>query len=111
MHALVSSSDRTIRAWNTIFGWAIGGETEGLIPSRVCMKVTAADVRGDELMQEIWRIDEVPGDVQGYDADDKRAFQDTIDREEDGRYIVQLPRKISPPELGESRTSGDDTVT
>ena len=37
----VSSSDRTIRAWNTIFGWAIGGETEGLIPSRVCMKVTA----------------------------------------------------------------------
>ena len=102
-----SSSDRTIRAWNTIFGWAVGGETEGPSTSNVCMRVTAADVRGDELKQRIWLVDEVPGDALGYDSDEKRAadcFQDTIYREPDGRYVVQLPRKISPPKLGESRS-------
>lgn len=39
----VSSSDRYIQAWNTIFGWAVGVETDGPVTSNVCMRVTAAD--------------------------------------------------------------------
>ena len=62
-------------------------------------------MRGDELMQRIWLVDEVPGDALGCDSDEKKAadcFQDTIYREQDGRYVVQVPQKISPPKLGES---------
>ena len=53
-------------------------------------------------------MDEVPGDTLAHGSDEKRAvdcFQDTTYRDEDGRYIMQLPRKSSPPQLGESRST------
>ena len=71
------------------------------------MKVTAAGGITDDLLQRFWLVEEVPGDAQDLETEERQAvehFLDTTYRGEDGRYVVQLPRKKSPPVLGESRS-------
>ena len=99
----VSSPDHSIRAWNTLFGWAIGGETEGSSTTNICMKVTAADGLNDEILQKFWLVDAPNLETEGRQS--VEHFLDTTYRGKDGRlYIVQLPTKKSPPALGESRS-------
>ena len=110
----VSSPDRSIRAWNTLSHWAIGGETEGSSTTNICMKVTAADGLTDEILQKFWLVVEVPGDAPDLETEEKQAvehFLDTTYRGEDGRYIVQLPRKKSPPALGEPRSLAPNSTS
>ncbi len=57
------------------------------------------------MLQRLWAMDEVPGD-HDYTADEHQAiahFKDTHQRDPDGRYRVQLPRKTPPPVMGASR--------
>ena len=53
-------------------------------------------------------LEAVPGDYTTFSEDEARAiehFQDTHFRNEEGRFIVRLPRKQPVPELGESRVA------
>ncbi len=50
--------------------------------------------------------EEPPSDVDQLSHDDQVAithFKDSVSRENDGRYIVQLPRREKAPPLGHSR--------
>ncbi len=101
-----STPDRSFRAWSSIFGWVIGGQTDSAESVPLCMKIVAADSRADEILQRFWKQEEVPGEDSTLTASDQRAldlFQDTTRRDCQGRYVVTLPRREPPLTLGESR--------
>lgn len=101
------SSDKMVMAKNTIFGWVVSGATGGTSSVGSCrLTSTSQDQSTAEMLQLIWEIEKVPGEPAHLDADEQVAmshFADTHSRDEDGRYRVQLPRKIPTPELGKSR--------
>ena len=102
---LISSPDKCLVAQNTIFGWAVGGSVNGDNTPNVCLTATASDKRADDMLQHLWAMDEVPGD-HDYTADEHQAithFKDTHQRDPEGLYHVQLPRKTLPPVLGASQ--------
>ena len=102
-----SSPDTNLTAWKTIFCWAIGGSVSRSSWVNVCLKASSTDARADELLQKFWAIEEVPGEKVQWTKEERQAaeqFQDTSSREEDGQYVVRLPRKPSPGEIGESRS-------
>ena len=84
--------------------WAVGGSVNGDNTPNVCLTATASEKRADDMLQRLWAMDEVPGD-HNYTADGRQAiahFKDTHQRDPDGHYRVQLPRKTPPPVLGAS---------
>lgn len=52
-----------------------------------------------------WAVESVPGEGSAPPEEQQAMdhFRDTVVRDEDGRYSVQLPRKSPAPQLGESR--------
>ena len=97
-----SSPNRCTRAWDTIFGWVIGGQTDGIASNSVCMKVTTSNTRADEILQRFWLQEEIPGEATGLTPDEQSAvtcFKDTTYRDQDGRYYVELPKRDPQPEL------------
>ena len=102
------SPDKCLIAQNTIFGWAVGGSVNGKESNNVCLTATASDKRADDLMQRLWAMDEVQGDSSNFTSDEQQAvahFKDTHQRDADGRYRDQLPRKCPTPILGASRST------
>lgn len=72
------------------------------------MKVTSTDMRGNEVLQRFWQLEEVSGDFQGLTHYEQRAvncFKDTTYRDAEGRYYVQLPKREPHLDLGESQTA------
>ena len=57
-------------------------------------------------LQSIWRMDAILGEDSSLRPEEQSAvrhFQDTHQRQQDGRYVVKLPRKDDTPILGRSR--------
>ena len=106
MHDIsVSTPDRSTRAWQSIFGWVVGGKIHSLSNSVGCLKLTSAD---DHTDARLWEQEEVPDSSPTYSKEDGHAlelFHDTTTRDESGRYIVQLPKKEPTLPLGESRST------
>ncbi len=104
---MASSASGELKAFETIFGWIVGGGTPST-PSEeaVCHRVEKHQETADEICERLWKIDQLPGEEELLTSDDQRAidlFNSTTTREEDGRLVVQLPRKYPTPQLGESR--------
>ena len=104
---VLHSRDRRLTAQDTIFGWMIGGSTVGEKTSRQCC--LASKVRkasADNMLKIFWELERVPGELTYFTSDEQAAvsgFDDTVIRTEDGRYSVQLTRKMPTPVLGDSR--------
>ena len=102
-----STPDRSFRAWNSVFGWIIGGQISTPTSSSCCMKIASADTRADEILQLFWQQEEVPNDEHALRHKDKQAldmFHSTVTRNLQGRFSVSLPRKIPPLSLEKSRS-------
>ncbi len=103
MHDLsVSSPDRSTRAYKSIFGWVVGGKTCKPSLNADCLKLSADDI----ILRHFWELGEVPDSSPHYSSEDNLAFEmfsDTTTRDPDGRYIVHLPHKDPPHQLGESK--------
>lgn len=94
----------------TVFGWIVTGTVKealretGTCPV-ACHVATVTPV--DELLERFWKIEEVNG--SNYSIDEQRCedlFRETVSRDHEGRYIVQMPKHPQYEQLiGASRTS------
>lgn len=105
------SADQQLKAENTIFGWAVTGADSDSNQERdvtpTCMKVSVQqEDEPDQLMRKLWELEQTPAEESTRTSDERKAiehFDETMQRDEDGRYRVSLPRKTPTPELGRSR--------
>ena len=104
---VLHSRDRRLTAQDTIFGWMIGGSTAGEKTSRQrCLASKVRKAPADNMLKIFWELECVPGESTYFTSDEQAAvsgFDDTVIRTEDGRYSVQLTRKMPTPVLGDSR--------
>ncbi len=105
---VIVSADKSFRAEETIFGWAVGGSSPVAMggASSTCLKMITYHDDISEQLQRFWSLEEVPGEPTLYTDEEKAAvthFQDTHKRSPNGRYIVGLPRREPRLELGRSR--------
>ena len=95
-------------ALETEFGWVLaGGIGVGCSTADCMISNHVSFLTGDELLRKFWEIEDGPRhDPMMFTPEEKmvqRQFLVTHKRSEDGRFIVQLPRKPDAKALGESR--------
>lgn len=88
----------------TVFGWALMGNTGNTNPKRSTTLLTSLD-SVDLVLRRFWEIEEVPNASKTSPAEEdcERIYHSTTTREADGRYVVNLPFNCKPPQLGQSR--------
>ena len=92
-------------ALNTEFGWVLAGGNELSNHNVVHHVVT---VSGDGLIQRFWEVEEHQSTDLALTPDERFVmdhFKAHHSRDDDGRFIVPLPRITNLPLLGESRSS------
>ena len=95
-------------AIRTHLGWVIFGPV-GRIESDFpgCQSLTSKldykNVRLETLLQRFWDLEE-PGIAESEDMDEcESIFKRTVGRDDQGRYVVQIPFRGEAPALGDSR--------
>ncbi len=103
--ALLKAPDSRYTAQPTIFGWTVSGPLE-YVPERASMlQIKATEDPLKEELARLWELDRTPDFPNMSIEDDEvtQHFLDTHTRDEDGRYIVKLPRVPQVLPLGASR--------
>lgn len=96
-------------AFETIFGWVLGGNISCLSPSfHVTSHCTSISSRDDTICK-FWEIEEAPptcndSELSLEERTIVRHFQETHSRSPEGRFIISLPKKPGVSPLGESRS-------
>ena len=99
----------TPTALETVFGWVLaGGVGSGRFAANNIMISNHVSIfTGDDLLRKFWEIEEGPkNDPMMFSPQEKlvvNQFLSTHKRSNDGRFIVQLPKKLDAKALGESR--------
>lgn len=100
----------SLKAELTIFGWTVGGtdSQEHQIGSGAlsCLRVSRAVEDPERLLRRFWETEEFPSDDPSQTPEEQQAcehFRSTVQRDDDGRYRVSLPRRLGVPDLGASR--------
>ena len=108
----VKGAPGTVKAWNTVFGWALRGPfvpdkstTSAAVPDYVATCI--AEQASDELMVKFWKSEEPPAPQQILTPEEEQVeehYQSTHSyNPQKKRYVVTLPKKQNPPQLGDSR--------
>ena len=104
---MASSANGEFKAFETIFGWIVGGSTPSTLNEEaVCRRVEKHEETADEICERLWKMDQIPGEEEQLTNDDQKTldqFDSTTTREDDGGVVVQLTRKSTGFQLGESR--------
>lgn len=91
---------------NTVFGWIVSGKVAGIPePSAVC-NVATNEESLEQAMEKFWEIEESEDTKSKFTPREKRCeshFNQTVQRKEDGRFIVRLPFIDEPTRLGVSK--------
>lgn len=102
-------------AQNTVFGWILSGWTTSLTSSSPSITNTFVSLaedfendiesRLDTALTRFWQLEEIPSSESSTDEDAlcESHFTQTFERQADGRYIVRLPFRASPPPIGQTR--------
>ena len=94
----------TPSAFKTCFGWVLAGTVQGdqdQLPAYTCCHVSV-----DSILKRFWEIEEFNPQQPIFSLEEKsvmKHFKENHIRDDKGRYIVSLPRKIDVESLGESR--------
>ncbi|XP_076285541.1 uncharacterized protein LOC143211602 [Lasioglossum baleicum] len=100
-------SPATPVAQNTTLGWILSGPIAPPEPTQsIDVHHSTVVIDLDRTLRKFWEIEEIPSHVTTTPDDEKceQHFKATHSRQPDGRYVVRLPFKHSPPlELGDSR--------
>lgn len=96
-------------AQSTLFGWVIFGQMYTAAHTRLqsCHSMAFEDARVDELLIKYWNADLIPEQRQ-WTREEQRAeniFVTTHQRDNSGRYIVNIPLKEDVKPLGNSYRS------
>ncbi|KMQ91466.1 transposon polyprotein [Lasius niger] len=94
-------------AHSTVFGWVLmGALTESTADTIVAAHTVAVEADLHDDLRRFWQLEELPNEriLTPEERQCERLFIETHARDETGRYIVRLPRKLDPPtSLGASR--------
>ena len=97
---------KTLEARNFIFGWIVSGHTGSFLTDHQLLNVESSDDLRDDLLQRFWRMEELPSQVNSLTAEEDMAmdfFNNIVERNSEGRYVVQLPQKTPAIESGDSK--------
>ncbi|XP_073835847.1 uncharacterized protein [Musca autumnalis] len=86
-------------AQETVFGWIVTGPTNSRVPRTTTRVSHCTRVSIDKQLARFWEIEEIPTKPK-VSEDDKiceQIYADTVKRNTDGRYMVDLPFKIDEP--------------
>lgn len=96
-------------ALNTVFGWILMGKTiSSAQSSSMVLSINHAvvsDSNLDTAVQKFWDIENITSKDNVYSTDDQRCeeiYQQTHKRDQDGRYIVNLPFQGEMPKFSGS---------
>ena len=105
----VHSSDFSMSATNTVYGWVVTGTcaSSSQAPrSHHCLKTQLIDQQTQDFLVPLWNVEDVSSATVTQTEEEVAAlehFQSTHSRQDDGRYVVKLPRKMNILALGCSR--------
>ena len=91
--------------FKTVFGWILAGPTSNHTPESIVASHHTLMITSDDFLQQFWEIEEETKPKLNLSPEEKfvvNHFEVTHCRTSDGRFIVPLPKKPSPPSLGES---------
>lgn len=97
-------------AMNSTLGWVLFGSVESLPPKDVLSYFTTMNCaysETDKVLQRFWELESVPTSSKTLSIEEQSCesnFVKTCERDEAGRYTVDLPFCVFPPTLGDSRT-------
>ena len=106
------SANRLLCTTETAYGWVISGRCSAphqTLRSHLCLSAHSLDGQTQDLLVSFLESEGLPPDPNSDSTpteDEQRAedhFVATHSRQDDGRFVVQLPRKADPPPLGCSR--------
>ena len=102
----VSSPDKKIHAWETIYGWSLRGKCQPGPSSNPVHLCRPADQDTDDLLKAFFEIEQAPDNGLPLTDEGQQAldhFRDTHERTVEGRYVVRLPKRDVSLVLGCSR--------
>ena len=94
-------------AFETKLGWVLAGSTNSCAPSTHVATHHTSLLTGDDILHKFWEIEEKPMENASLSAEERSVvnhFKAHHFREDDGRFVVPLPRKPDAQSLGESRS-------
>ncbi len=102
---VVRSNINDLYAINTTLGWVVGGccnNSTQAVTTHVCYHV--APTTTDTLLKAFWESEEPPKStlLTPEDQGAMAHFKSTHSRQQDGRYMVKLPRRDTDIKLGDS---------
>ena len=93
----------------TCFGWVLAGSVKNQqgLPHIISNHVSVHAVSGDELLQKFWEIEELKQNLPSLSLEERAVvshFHKHHSRNDEGRFVVPLPRSDKAKPLGESRS-------
>lgn len=95
-------------AIKTHFGWVVFGPVGPDRVDGIGVQALSAQFRRDhfqleELLQRFWSLEEPEGATEEQVNECEAIFRKTVNRDDQGRYVVQIPFRGNAPALGDSR--------
>ena len=110
----ITGAPNTPTALHTVFGWTIGGPYSSQQPSQAItatahlVSSTKANQIGDNMLAKFWELEEPPKLHKAFTPEEQRVeahYEESHTYlEEEGRYMVKLPKTPGDLQLGDSRT-------
>ena len=101
----ILKAQNELRLMNTLFGWIVGGEQpKETSHTRVNLSHTTDLQQIEKNLAKFWEIEELPqeSNLSIEESKCETLYNETTKRDSTGRYMVRLPFKFDPPQLGNS---------
>ena len=108
LHGRRNGPPGTPVAFETKFGWVLTGKIDNLKLSSDVASHHVATLFGDDILRKFWEIEECPRSASDHSPEERavvKHFVENHKRNEDGRFVVPLPKNPQTKPLGESRSS------
>ena len=106
-HGRRSGPQNTPTALNTDFGWVLAGNTGPQANTQLTSSYLTSVVTGDDLLRRFWEVEEKTVANCTLSVEERCAlehFYSHHSRNEEGRFVVPLPKRSMELKLGESRS-------
>ena len=107
LHGRGSGPPGSPTAIETCFGWVLAGAVDCDQPQSRIVSHHTSVLSGDDLLRKFWEVEELSSACLTLSPEEQSVvshFQNYHRRDEEGRFVVPLPRKPDAKLLGESRS-------
>ena len=106
-HGRRSGPQNTPTALNTEFGWVLAGHTGPQSDIQLVSTHLTSIMTGDDILRRFWEVEEKTVTNCDLSMEERCAlehFSSNHSRNEEGKFIVPLPKRLVETKLGESRS-------